>query len=138
MPNAYVSGVRPLRGLGLLLVPSVFSWPRIFSVTCPPWQPTVRYPPPGIATLWERGEADVPEALAAVLGRSRARLLAELDQPASTQDLAARLGLSEAGANKHLTALRRAGLCTAHRTGRYVLYARSAVAEALLTGSPGG
>lgn len=134
LPNAYVSGVRPLRGLGLLLVPSVFTWPRIFSVTSPPGQPAVRYPPPGIATLWERGDADVPAALAAVLGRTRARLLAELTQPASTRTLAARLRLSEAGTNQHLTALRRAGLCTAHRTGRYVLYARTAVAETLLTG----
>ncbi|TDB97908.1 hypothetical protein E1267_39320 [Nonomuraea longispora] len=40
-------------------------------------------------------------------------------------------GAHEPGANQHLTALRRAGLCTAHRTGRYVLYARTATAEAL-------
>ncbi|MEU6997012.1 winged helix-turn-helix domain-containing protein [Nonomuraea sp. NPDC046570] len=132
LPNAYFSGVRPLRGLGLLLVPSVFAWPRILSVTVPPWQPTVRYPPRGIATLWERSGAEPPEALAAVLGRTRAILLAELDQPASTRDLALRTGLSAPGANQHLTALRRAGLCTAHRTGRQVLYARTAIAEALL------
>ncbi|MFD2354293.1 ArsR/SmtB family transcription factor [Nonomuraea ferruginea] len=67
-----------------------------------------------------------------MLGRTRTRLLAELDQPASTRELAARLDLSEPGANQHLTALRRAGLASAHRTGRYVLYARTAVAETLL------
>ncbi|MEU0565541.1 DUF5937 family protein [Nonomuraea sp. NPDC005983] len=132
--HRYVSGDRSLRGLGLLLVPCVFAWPRVFSVTTPPYQPTVRYPPRGIATLWERRELDVPEALAAVLGRTRARLLVELDQPASTRDLAQRAGLSEPGVNQHLTALRRAGFCTAHRTGRYVLYARTATAEALLGG----
>jgi DNA-binding transcriptional ArsR family regulator len=129
-----VSGARSLRGLGLLLVPCVFASPRVFSVTTPPYQPTVRYPPRGIATLWERRELDPPAALASVLGRTRALLLAELDQPASTRDLAQRAGLSEPGVNQHLTALRRAGLCTAHRTGRYVLYARSAIAEALLSG----
>lgn len=133
LEHRYVSGRRSLRGLGLLLVPCVFAWPRVFSVTTPPYQPTVRYPPRGIATLWERREVDPPEALAAVLGRTRARLLAELDQPASTRELAQRAGLSEPGVNQHLTALRRAGLCTAHRTGRYVLYARTEVAEALLT-----
>ncbi|MEV0612823.1 DUF5937 family protein [Nonomuraea sp. NPDC050404] len=130
--HRFVSGVRTLRGLGLLLVPCVFASPRVFSVTTPPYQPTVRYPPRGIATLWERREVEPPEALAAVLGRTRARLLAELDQPAHTRDLAQRAGLSEPGVNQHLTALRRAGLCTAHRTGRYVLYARTAAAEALL------
>ncbi|MER6576095.1 DUF5937 family protein [Nonomuraea sp. NPDC001023] len=132
LQHRYVSGRRSLRGLGLLLVPCVFAWPRVLSVTTPPYQPTVRYAPRGIATLWERREVDPPEALAAVLGRTRARLLAELDQPASTRDLAQRAGLSEPGVNQHLTALRKAGLCTAHRTGRYVLYARTAVAETLL------
>ncbi|MEQ4715273.1 DUF5937 family protein [Nonomuraea sp. B19D2] len=130
--HRYASGARSLRGLGLLLVPCVFASPRVFSVTAPPYQPTVRYPPRGIATLWERRDLDPPEDLAAVLGRTRARLLAELDQPASTRDLARRTGLSEPGVNQHLTALRRAGLCSAHRTGRYVLYARTATAEALL------
>lgn len=130
--HRHASGVRSLRGLGLLLVPSVFVWPRVFSVTTPPYQPTVRYPARGIATLWEHRDLDAPEALAAVLGRTRARLLAALDQPASTRDLAQRAGITEPGANQHLTALRRAGLCTAHRTGRYVLYARTAIAESLL------
>lgn len=134
--HRHASGLRSLRGLGLLLVPSVFVWPRVFSVTTPPYQPTVRYPARGIATLWERHDIDVPEALAAVLGHTRARLLVELDQPASTRDLATRLDLSEPGTSQHLTALRRAGLCTAHRTGRYVLYARTAVAESLVNGAP--
>ncbi|MBN6056438.1 winged helix-turn-helix transcriptional regulator [Nonomuraea sp. RK-328] len=136
LAHRYASGVRSLRGLGLLLVPCVFAWPRVFSVTTPPYQPTVRYPPRGVATLWERQAADPPEALATVLGRTRARLLAELDQPASTQDLARRTALTEPGVSRHLVALRAAGLCTAHRTGRYVLYARTEVAEALLAHRP--
>lgn len=131
--HMYRTGTSELRGLGLLLVPSVFVWPRVFSVTNPPYQPTVRYAPRGIATLWEHRDLDAPQALAAVLGKTRARLLAALDQPASTRDLAQRAGLTEPGVNQHLTALRNAGLCSAHRTGRYVLYARTAIAEALLT-----
>ncbi len=134
LPKTLCEGVRPLGGLGLLLVPSVFTWPRVFSITTPPWQPTIRYPPRGVATLWEHRESDPPQALAAVLGRTRARLLAELDQPASTRELATRLDLSEPGTNQHLTALRKAGLTSAHRTGRYVLYARTAIAEALIAG----
>ncbi|MFI6293116.1 DUF5937 family protein [Nonomuraea sp. NPDC050790] len=134
LDHRFCHGTRTLDGRGLLLVPSVFTWPRIFSITVPPFQPTLRYSPRGIATLWEHREHDPPQALAAVLGRTRARLLASLDQPASTRELAVRTGLSEPGASQHLTALRRAGLCSAHRTGRYVLYARTAVAEALLAG----
>ncbi|MER6570933.1 DUF5937 family protein [Streptomyces sp. NPDC001093] len=127
----YARGSRQLGGRGLLLVPSVFAWPRVFSVITPNWQPTLRYPPRGVATLWERRSA-LPQALAAVIGRSRARLLAELDTPASTIDLARRTGVTAGGVSQHLTALRAAGLVDAHRSGRYVLYVRTAAAEVLL------
>jgi uncharacterized protein DUF5937/regulatory ArsR family protein len=128
-----VSGRRGLRGLGLLLVPSVFVWPQVLSVTTPDWQPTLRYPPRGIATLWETGTRATPAALAGVLGHGRATLLAELTAPAATIDLAGRTGLSPSGVSQHLTALRAAGLVTAHRSGRFVLYARSSAGEALVT-----
>ncbi|WP_380277744.1 DUF5937 family protein [Kitasatospora purpeofusca] len=130
----YVRGSRQLGGRGLLLVPSVFVWPRVFSVISPNWQPTLRYPPRGVATLWERRSA-VPQALAAVIGRSRARLLVELDTPASTTDLAHRTGITAGGVSQHLTALRTAGLVDAHRSGRYVLYVRTAAAEVLVAAS---
>ncbi|MGH3320019.1 MAG: DUF5937 family protein [Streptosporangiaceae bacterium] len=133
--HRHASGARELAGRGLLLVPSVFAWPRVFSITSSRWQPTLRYPPRGVGALWEHRETPAPEALAAVLGRSRARLLAELDAPASTQDLARRTGLSAGGVSQHLTALRAAGLVNAHRTGRVVLYARTGAAESLLTGA---
>lgn len=129
------SGRKSLAGQGLLLVPSVFIWPRVFSLLHPPYQPTLRYPPRGVAALWEHRGADAPAALAAVLGRGRARLLAELDAPASTTDLARRTGLSAGGVSQHLTALRDAGLVDAHRTGRYVLYVRSRIGEALVGGA---
>ena len=130
--TAYVDRSVRLGGRGLLLVPSVFVWPRVFAKLDDPWQPVLRYPPRGVARLWERDGSTVPEALRAVLGRSRAALLTELDTPASTTDLARRTGLSAGGVSQHLTALRAAGLVSAHRIGRYVLYARTGVAEALL------
>jgi DNA-binding transcriptional ArsR family regulator len=130
--HPHVSDRRGLSGRGLLLVPSVFVWPRVFSITSPGWQPTLRYPPRGIATLWERRTAAAPAALAAVLGGTRATLLSELDSPASTTDLARRTGLAIGGVSQHLTALRAAGLVAGHRTGRYVLYARTEVGESLI------
>nr|BFE79594.1 hypothetical protein GCM10020093_021950 [Planobispora longispora] len=68
-----------------------------------------------------------------MLGRSRALLLAELEVPASTTQLSGRTGMSMGGVSQHLTALRDAGLVSAHRSGRYVLYARSEAGETLLT-----
>ena len=120
-----------LGGRGLLLTPSVFA-PRVFSITTGPWQPTLRYPPRGLATLWTPRPKDVSSSLAAILGRTRAALLTELTAPTSTADLAIRCGVTPGGVSQHLNALHAAGLVQRHRAGRYVLYARTTAAEALL------
>jgi len=127
------AGTHSLDGQGLLLVPSVFVWPSVFSSTIEPWQPTLTYPARGVGSLWTQGERSTPEAVAAVIGRSRALLLAELEIPASTTELAVRTGLAPGSVSEHLTTLRAAGLVTAHRAGRFVLYTRTSVAESLLT-----
>lgn len=119
-------------GSGLLLVPSAFAWPRVLTRSVPGEPPQLAYPARGIGTLWEPRATKATDAVAAVLGRSRTALLAELDTPASTTQLAAHTGLSAAAVSQHLTALRDAGLVTGHRAGRSVLYARTAVADALL------
>ncbi|GHG38828.1 ArsR/SmtB family transcription factor [Streptomyces zaomyceticus] len=123
---------RDQAGSGLLLVPSVFAWPRVLTRSVHPDPPQLAYPARGFGTVWEPRTADASEAVAAVLGRSRTLLLTELDTPASTTQLAAHCGLSAAGVSQHLIALRNAGLVTAHRSGRSVLYARTAVADQLL------
>jgi DNA-binding transcriptional ArsR family regulator len=90
--------------------------------------------------LWHRRSVTVSDALAGVLGRSRATLLTELTAPASTTGLARRTGMTPGGVSQHLTALRTAGLVSAHRAGREVLYARTRtgeiVVEAAGAGSP--
>ncbi len=121
-----------LAGRGLLLVPSAFAASHPFVIDRDPWQPTVIYPARGIATLWQQAPA-VPEGLARLLGSSRAAMLADLAAPRSTTELAKRLSLSPATASHHLTALRDAGLVTGKREGRSVLYARTALGDALAT-----
>ncbi len=133
--HKFFHGVRRLDGHGLLLVPSVFAWPRVFSKTDAKYQATLRYPPRGVGQLWEAPPSPASAALAGVLGAARARLLAELSTPASTTDLAPRVGLSPGGVSQHLTALRAAGLVSAHRAGRSVLYARTRSAEVLVAGA---
>jgi len=116
---------------GLVLVPSVFVWPSIMTV----WAgdvPQLAYPARGVATLWERSSRP-SDALSAVVGRGRARLLAELGAPLSTTELARRTGISPGGVSQHLSALRAAGLVVTHRQGRAVLNSRTATADALLT-----
>ncbi|WP_079191278.1 ArsR/SmtB family transcription factor [Streptomyces sp. CB00455] len=123
---------RPTAGAGLLLIPSAFTGPGVLTRVGPPEPPQLAYPARGVGALWEPRPLARTDAVAAVLGRSRTRLLTELETPASTTELAHRTGLSAAGVSQHLTALRAAGLVSAHRAGRSVLYARTSVADALL------
>jgi DNA-binding transcriptional ArsR family regulator len=67
-----------------------------------------------------------------LLGARRARILLALDRPASTQELAVRLGASSAGVSEHLSVLRRSGLVAGRREGRRVLYARTRAGETVL------
>jgi Family of unknown function (DUF5937)/Helix-turn-helix domain len=120
-----------LDGRGLLFVPSAFGWPKLLALTEPPWQPTLMYPARGVGTLWEPGQAAAPEALAQLLGRRRAAVLAALQAPRSTTELARSLGLSAASVSQHLAVLRDAGLVNGHRVGRVVLYMRSPRGESL-------
>ena len=120
-------------GAGLVLIPSVFVWPSVMTVTAGD-VPQLAYPARGVGTLWERS-GRAPDALAAVLGRGRARLLAELGTPLSTSELARRTGITAGGVSQHLGTLRAAGLVVTHRQGRAVLNARTAVADALLAAS---
>lgn len=125
----------PLAGEGLLLVPSVFVHPEIAAYVDDPWPKAIVYPARGIAALWEERPQAAPEALAALLGSSRARLLAALDQPAGTTQLARSLAMTTGAVGDHLAVLRRAGLLHRARSGRTVLYCRTPLAEALLGGA---
>ncbi|MBN0048009.1 winged helix-turn-helix transcriptional regulator [Streptomyces actuosus] len=126
---------RQSAGAGLLLIPSAFTGPGLRTRVRPPDPPQLAYPARGVGTLWETRPAIGTCVLSPVLGRSRTLLLTELETPASTTELARRTGLSPAGVSQHLTALRDAGLVSAHRAGRSVLYARTAAAETLLKAS---
>ncbi|MGH3759755.1 DUF5937 family protein [Actinophytocola sp.] len=120
-----------LGGRGLLLVPSVFVWPKVAVYTDPPWPHALIYPARGTAALLEPDQAPPPSALADLLGRSRARLLSTLAEPASTRQLAASLRLAPGAVGDHLAILRRAGLVSRARAGRSVLYRRTPLGDAL-------
>ncbi len=74
-------------------------------------------------------------ALVALIGPPRARLLTLLREPASTTELARRLGVSASAVSQHLRgAARRPAGQPARRAGRSVLYLRSELADALVGG----
>ncbi|GAA4592572.1 DNA-binding transcriptional ArsR family regulator [Actinoplanes octamycinicus] len=118
-------------GSGLVLVPSVFAWPSVLTVSS--WgTPQLAYPAAGVATLGEDA-APAPDALGALLGAGRARILTALAGPLSTTELARRTGITAGGVSQHLRVLRAAGLVATHRAGRLLLNSRTDAAETLVT-----
>ncbi|MEV5571631.1 ArsR family transcriptional regulator [Spirillospora sp. NPDC052269] len=121
----------PITGRGLVLRPAVFlrTPDHPLGADEPPY---VSYPVRGVATVWETGPPVRPGVLNDLIGRPKATLLACLDGPATTTDLARRLGVTPGAVSQHLAVLRDAGLVTRSRAGRSVLYARTSLGDRLL------
>jgi len=126
---------------GLVLVPSVFTWPEWSVKKSTSTQTTLLYPVRGVARVWddlqapEPGGPGGPRDLAAVeslLGPPRARLLDALRSPATTSALAGRFGVTPGAVSQHLAVLYRGGLVDRQRSGRTVLYQASELGVALL------
>ncbi|GGZ19645.1 winged helix-turn-helix domain-containing protein [Streptomyces nitrosporeus] len=128
-------GTVRLAGDGLLLIPSAVVG-HIAAHLEDPWPRTLVYRARGTAALWgEQESVPRPDALTALVGRSRARLLLALDAPASTRQLARSLAMAPGAVGDHLAILRGAGLLVRARSGRSVLYRRTPLGEALVAGT---
>lgn len=118
---------------GLVLVPSVLCWPYVPVKISTTTQTTVTYPARGIGALWQTARPpDSARGAARLLGEPRARILAILRSPASTTDLAVRLGVTPGAVSQHLAVLHAGGLVGRERVGRHVLYLASELGLALL------
>ncbi len=125
---------RHLGGAGLLLIPSAFGWPSLAPVIDPPSRPALAYPARGIAELWQPARTAQSDALARLLGRTRAALLESLAEPASTHTLARRHELAASTVSEHLAALRDARLVTNRRDRHAVMYQQTQLGTALAAG----
>ncbi|GII76011.1 ArsR family transcriptional regulator [Sphaerisporangium rufum] len=120
-------------GQGLLLMPTVFG--TLINYVEPPWPYALVYPARGIADLLApAARAPGGGALSRLVGPRRADVLRALDVPATTTQLAARLGLSLGTIGGHLAVLREAGLVTRTRAGRSVRYEHTPLGAALAAG----
>jgi biotin operon repressor len=115
---------------GLTLVPSLWTVNASTPISAEE-PPMILYEARGVATLWEPQPLPAPDALIGLLGASRAGLLSNLDTPASSTELAARLGVTTTAVNQHLRALHAGGLLVSARHGRSVLYRRSDLGDLL-------
>jgi DNA-binding transcriptional ArsR family regulator len=108
---------------GLHLVPSVFG-AGVMWQAAPEYNPMIIYGARGVG-LWQQTQPDLDESLELLLGAGRAAVLAELDSPATTSELALNLHLTAGAVSQHLSVLNRAGLVHAHRSGKRVYYSLS-------------
>lgn len=110
-------------GTGLTFIPSVFGRPHLVAVHAPGWQPVVQYPVAEPGPSEPVSLATVTLRLDALAHPVRLRLLRTLARgPHTNGELAHAWELSPPEVSRHLAVLRRAGLLTARRQGRYVRY----------------
>jgi DNA-binding transcriptional ArsR family regulator len=114
------------RGAGVTFIPTVFGRPHLVVVYGHGWQPVVQYPAaePGPSAAAEPVSLDtVTLRLEALAHPVRLRLLRTLARgPHTTGELAHAWQLTPPEVSRHLAVLRRAGLLTTRRQGRYVHY----------------
>ncbi|AWZ05076.1 MULTISPECIES: helix-turn-helix domain-containing protein [unclassified Streptomyces] len=110
-------------GAGVTFLPSVFGRPHLVVVSTPGWQPVVQYPAAGAAPSEPVPLETLTLRLEALAHPVRLRLLRTLARgPHTNGELAHAWELSPPEVSRHLAVLRRAGLLSARRHGRYVRY----------------
>jgi DNA-binding transcriptional ArsR family regulator len=110
-------------GTGVTFIPSVFGRPHLVAVHAPGWQPVVQYPVADPTPSETVSLETVTLRLEALAHPVRLRLLRTLARgPHTTGELAHAWELSSPEVSRHLAVLRRAGLLTTRRHGRYVHY----------------
>ncbi|MFE0460624.1 ArsR/SmtB family transcription factor [Kitasatospora sp. NPDC058965] len=119
-----------LGGGGIELHPNFFVQDSLGVLTADHRPPVLLHPtlvPPA-----DRTDA-APDRLAKLIGPARARALRVIgQQPCSTAELAARLGVSPSTASAHAAALRTTGVITTQRQGRRVRHLAAPLGRTLL------
>ncbi|WP_433549421.1 DUF5937 family protein [Streptomyces sp. CA-294286] len=110
-------------GAGLTLIPSAFGWPHLWVLYARNWRPVIHYPvgspepasPASLELLQRR-----MDALSHPLRMQLCRFLGRT--PYTTVELTDALNITAPEVSRHLTVLKKAGLITTRRRGRYVLH----------------
>lgn len=129
-------------GRGLLLAPSLFA--TVPLVYCPdperpdPYLVFVPAAPDLVSAAWiwrAPSEGTVPASLAALLGPTRAAVLAAVRDGGTTTELSGRVGVSPSTASEHASVLRAAGLIRSERRGGSVWHTLTPLGTAMLDGA---
>jgi DNA-binding transcriptional ArsR family regulator len=120
-------------GDGVTLTPTAFGRPHLLVVYAPGWRPVLQYPAAPLGATAPVPLDVVRQRLDALAHPVRIRLCRTLARGAhTTGELAAAWGLTAPEVSRHLAVLRKAGLISTRRRGRYVLYQLDLAASARL------
>lgn len=125
-----------LRGRGITLVPSFYCWGTPVALADQALAPVIVYPVEHEPASWY-SPSDLERAadLGALLGCTRAEVLRAVARGATPGRLARALGIAPSVVSHHTTILRRAGLITTVRDGRWVTHELTPLGEAMLSGA---
>lgn len=121
-----------LAGRGLRIVPAFFSVRTPDSLADPDLSPVLVYPVDQVSRWTQISAAGADRSLTALMGATRAAVLASVEDGATTSQLARRLAASLPSISRHTSVLREAGLITTRRRGNAVLHALTPLGSALL------
>ncbi|SES18218.1 transcriptional regulator, ArsR family [Streptomyces sp. yr375] len=108
---------------GLLLVPTSLGWPHLAVLYRYGWQPVIHYPIGSPELASPPSVEQVTLRLTALSHPVRMRLCRQLARSAyTTTELAQVHGMTAPEISRHLGVLKKAGLLTTRRRGRYVLH----------------
>ncbi|MFF5283683.1 DUF5937 family protein [Streptomyces sp. NPDC013171] len=110
-------------GSGVTFLPTAFGWPHLFALHAPGWQPVVQYPVPARDLGGGAPVEAVKLRLEALAHPMRMRMCRSLARGAyTTSELADAYGITAPEVSRHLSVMKKAGLTTTQRRGRYVLH----------------
>ncbi|MEV4425359.1 DUF5937 family protein [Streptomyces sp. R-07] len=118
-----VQGRTSAEGATVTFLPTAFGWPHLFALYTPGWQPVVQYPIPARDLGGAASVEAVKLRLEAVAHPMRMRLCRSLARGSSTtSELADAYNITAPEVSRHLAVMKKAGLITTQRRGRYVLH----------------
>lgn len=123
LSHGTTTAVDPEVGPGVTFVPSHHTWPHLMVLYAPAWRPTVLYPVAGPEAARPASVEVLKLRLEALAHPARLRLCRNIARaPYTTSELAHANDLSAPEVSRHLAVLKKAGLITTRRRGRYVLH----------------
>lgn len=107
-------------GLGIALFPTAFGWPHLIALHATGWRPVIQYPVASSNLPHPATPETLARRLEALAHPTRLRMCRSLAlAPHTTGELAGSLGMSAPEVSRHLAVMRKAGLLTTRRQGRY-------------------